>query len=353
MTLRKHSPALAYTLAAVVLLPLACERVDAGKFDGRGGDGDGDLGGAGPTTGGAENGTGGIVVGAGGITQPATGGTTNEVVLPNPLLDYCYSMGGMGGMPSSGSADGDLLIDDFEDGDNRVFGNGLSGRWESHNDGTEGGTQSPVGGFRTPEATWTDDAFDEGRDGSESSLHMTGAGFATWGSGQALYLAQGNNGLACLFDGSEYAGITFWARGHVTPDSTDVLKQPRKLEEVGKMRVKVVDLDVIANGGDELEPGATAGGRCDQENYSCWDSPLTRIELHEDADCWQKYVLPFSEMLADEWSKWRGVGITTLDASEIFQIAFEVSEKQSYEIWIDDIEFYTADDVPDEVLGCN
>src|SRR5690606_9579438 len=130
-----------------------------------------------------------------------------------------------------------------------------------------------------------------------------GAGFSTWGSGQALYLAQDNSTLACLFDASEYAGITFWARGHVTPDSTDVLQQPRKLDEVGKMRVKVVDLDVIANGGDELEPGAVAGGRCDQENFACWDSPLMRVELHEDPDCWQKYVLPFDEMLADEWSK--------------------------------------------------
>lgn len=353
MNLRKHSRSIASALGALVLLPLACERSDhdvvrgggdgdgastgGGNLGGQMGDGDGDGDGAGGSS------TGGVTFTTGGA---ASGGMLN---LPNPLLDTCSALGGMGGVPSVGDADGPLLIDDFEDGNNRIWGNGLSGRWESHNDGTEGGTQSPLGGFHFPESTWTDGAFDTGRTDT-NSLHMTGNGFDTWGSGQSVYFAQDGEGLACLFDATEYAGVTFWARGSVTlVNETDPFEQPKPVEH-NKVRVKVVDLDVIANGGDELEPGATAGGRCDQEKFSCWDSPLSRIQP---ADCWQKYVLPFDDMEADEWSKWKGEGITTLDSDEIFQLVFEVSELQNYELWFDDIEFYTSDDVPTEVMGCD
>jgi hypothetical protein len=260
----------------------------------------------------------------------------------------------MGGVPSVGDPTGDLVIDNFDDMDNQVDGNGLSGRWESHNDLTETAMQAPQGGFRWPGSDWTDMAFDTGRDGTGSSLHMTGGAFQTWGSGQALYLAQDDNGLACLFDGSAYAGITFWARGFVNPDSEDPFERPRA-HEIGTMRVKVVDLDVVSNGGTELEPGATAGGRCDQEGYSCWDSPVTQITLNEEPTCWQRYVLPFADMEAVGWSKWDGDDLfetRALDPDEIFQLSFEVSEKQSYDIWIDDISFYVDWSAPTPETMC-
>jgi hypothetical protein len=353
----RRLPSFIAPLGILILFPLACERADHDVVRGKpGGDGDGDnpsVGGTLMGTGGAEA-TGGApssggLPGAGG----GTGGELPEFVLPNPFLETCSSMGGMGGMLSVGDPNGDLLIDNFDDMDNRVEGNGLSGRWESHNDGAEeGGMQSPLGGFRVPESTWTDMAFDTGRDGTGYSLHMTGSGFQLWGSGQNLYFAQRGNGLACLFDGSAYAGITFWARGSVRTESDDVFEQPRA-HEIGKLRVKIVDLDVISNGGEELEPGATAGGRCDQEAYRCWDSPVSRVELS--ADCWQQYVLPFSEMKGLEWSKWDGddrFDAENLDPAEIFQLAFEVSEKQEYEVWIDDISFYVEGSEPTPETMC-
>lgn len=362
MKSRLHLRTLVAPLGVLVLLPLACERADhdvargqkekagsggnaavGGSSGGMVGDGDGDTGGAS---------SGGLGTGGG-----MGGGFVLD--LPNPLLETCSNnLGGMGGVPSVGDPDGNLLIDDFDDMDNRIQGNGLSGRWESHNDNEdateEAGMQTPQGGFRWPELDWSDNAFDTGRDGTGSSLHMTGSGFSVWGSGQALYFAQDDDGLACLFDGSAYAGLTFWARGHVTPDSDDVVEQPRP-HELGQLRVKVVDLDVVSNGGDKLEPGATAGGRCNQEVDRCWDSPVSRVELNEDTECWQRYVLPFSEMKGLEWSTWDGedtFDVENLDPSEIFQLAFEVSEKQHYEIWIDDISFYVEDDVPTPETMC-
>ncbi len=354
-----------------MLLPLACERADHDVVRGLTGDGDGDgdmvpMGGAsgGTVSGdgdGDEANTGGTSSGGFIITPPPTGGMAEIPPLPNPLLDVCTSsMGGMGGGSQAvGDPEGSLVIEDFDDMDPSVSGNGLSGRWESHNDGSGMEAEddpmsmmSPLRGFRYPESEWGNDAFDVGRDGMGYSLHMTGSGFTSWGSGQAIYLAQGSDGLACLFDGSAYAGITFWARGNVElmlPD--DPFSQPRE-PEFGMLRIKAVDLDVVANGGEELEPDATAGGRCDQESYRCWDSPVSRVALNENPECWQKYVIPFSEMVADEWSKWAGNAnsndVTTVDADELFQIAFEVSEWQSYEVWLDDIQFYTEDDVPAE-----
>lgn len=343
-----------------MLLPLACERADHDVVRGQNGgdgDGDGDNVGVGGSTGGVvgDGDTGGTSSGGLVGTGGGTGGELPEFVLDNPFLETCSSMGGMGGMLSVGDPDGDLLIDNFDDMDNRVEGNGLSGRWESHNDGAEeGGMQSPTGGFRSPESIWTDMAFDTGRDGTGNSLHMTGSGFQAWGSGQNLYFAQRENGLACLFDASAYGGVTFWARGHVAPESEDVFEQPRA-HEVGTMRFKVVDLDVVANGGDELEPGATAGGRCDQEAYACWDSPVMQITLNEDTSCWQRYVVPFADMEAVAWSKWDGDTLfdtRTLNLDETFQLAFEVSEKQEYEIWIDDVSFYLEGSAPTPETMC-
>lgn len=360
MKSRLHLRSLVAPLGVLVLLPLACERADHDVVRGQPeGDGDGDNPAAGgSSTGGMEGdgdgdgdtggtSSGGMPIGTGG----GSGGMLTEFELENPFLELCSNMGGA---PSVEPPEGDLLIDDFEDMDSRVEGNGLFGRWESHNDGTETGMQTPQGGFRWPDSNWTDMAFDTGRDGSGYSLHMTGSAFATWGSGQAVYFAENSEGLACLFDGSAYAGVTFWARGHVTLESEDVFEQPRA-HEAGKLRVKVVDLDMVANGGEELEPDATAGGRCDQEIYRCWDSPVSRVELNVDPACWQRYVLPFADMKGKEWSKWDGddrFDVENLDLSELFQLAFEVSEKQSYEVWIDDISFYVEGAAPTPETMC-
>lgn len=355
MFLRRRTHLVACMAGALLLLPLACERSDHDVTRGGDGDGDGD-GQTGGTTGlGGVDGGDGDETGSGGVfVTPGVGGTASggAPVLPEPLLETCspweVGMGGGPGMPSVGDASGSLVIDDFEDGDNLIWGNGLSGRWESHRDETATkGLQSPLGGIHEPGAVWTDsvggnDTFEAGYM-STNALHMTGSGWEQWGSGQSVYFAQDNDGIACLFDASAYAGITFWAKGTVELEyPSDDDKKPKNFE-TGLVRVHIVDRDVIPNEGNE--PDAEAGGECDQSKYVCWDSPVQRIEVK---DCWQKYVLAFDDFDADGWSKWKPES-PGLDPEEAYQLVFQVSEYQSYELWLDDVEFFTGDDVPSPV----
>lgn len=340
----RHLPLVVLT-ASFAVLPFACDdgpvhRVDPSMGGTTGSD-------SGSTTGGAGTST-------GGYPYVPTGGNGSTVIeLPNPLVDLCdgvLSMGGGGGggeggasssetMPSVGKASGDLLIDDFEDGDSRVWGNGLSGHWESHNDFTEGGVQSPLGGRHEPDKDWTQDAaseptFVEGREGGNAA-HFTGSGFENWGSGQALFFATDGEGDDCIYDGSAFDGITFWAKGSVElTHPEEPAKQPQAFEH-GKLKIHLVERDVVPN---------EVGGECDQETKDCWDSQRTRIELKE---CWQKYVIPFSELDRDGWSK---LDSGELDLDELYQLVFEVAQFQTYDISLDDIEFYVGE--TPEAVSC-
>lgn len=262
---------------------------------------------------------------------PGAGGVAE--VLANPLIETCTSsLGGMGGMLSQGRSDGHLVIEDFEDEDEMVWTNGISGQWESHSDFTEEALQSPLGGRHAPDSDWADPVgdvatFGPGRDGG-SAAHFTGRGFKLWGSGQALYFAIDETGDECIYDASAFDGLTFWAKGSVEleyPNETD--KWPKDFER-GRLKIHVVERDVVPN---------EIGGGCNQEKYDCWDSHRARIEL---TDCWQKFVIPFEDLGRDGYSK---TNPGELDLAELYQLVFEVSEYQEYDVWLDDIEFFVGD----------
>ena len=126
---------------------------------------------------------------------------------------------GAGGAPSceldgdgaAGAAVADaelVLLDDFEDGDDRslpvVIGHG---RWHAYNDQSEFSFQYPE---PCPNPT---SVLDGPTPQSAFSLLTTGCGFDQWGAGMQLVLADALDDCTMPLDAAGFDGVQFWARG--------------------------------------------------------------------------------------------------------------------------------------------
>ncbi len=213
------------------------------------------------------------------------------------------------------------ILDDFEDGDLSFAANGRVGTW--YNYGDDYGTLIPQ-----------DDSslvIAPGRGGSEYALHGGGVDFTEWGAGLGVTLARDSAGL-CLHDLSTYSGITFWARGYVeTIDEDSVIERDR-----GVVRLLLTEADVTP---------VESGGGCDGTRGGCWDSHRARFEPEE---CWKKFSFDFDELTPDGWGHDGG----ELDLDEIYNLGFEVSAHNDWELWVDDISFYLGDK-PSEEEDCD
>ncbi len=102
------------------------------------------------------------------------------------------------------------MIDDFEDGDIQVMQiQGRSGIWHLDNDGSQGGSQTPIGGFKTVEG---------GPGDSLDCAHTTGQGFSDWGSELNVNLNTPDYpGIEEIvygsYDASQFDGVVFMAKG--------------------------------------------------------------------------------------------------------------------------------------------
>ncbi len=279
-------------------LPFACSDGSSNDEDGQGGA---------PAAGGAgfwvaSGGTGAAASGGTGSGQKgASGGSATE-----GGLEICE----VSGRATVGRLDETPVLDDFDDGDSWFDENGLAGWWYAYTDETAG-TQTPTGDLIKPVAG--------GLDESGYALRVHGEGFTHWGSGFGAYLAFPQDGKPCLFDASEYSGISFWARGFVTADET------APAAEAGTFRVQLIEKDVTP---------VEEGGTCDVEG-ACWDSHRVRLVPSE---CWHKYSIPFDEFTPDGW----GLSGGDLDADQLYLLGFEVSNGQTYDLWIDQIEFFVG-----------
>lgn len=203
-------------------------------------------------------------------------------------------------------------IENFDDGDPFITGDGRTGMWFTFDDGS-GGEQTPTG------ADWSltrGGPIDEGW-----MLHARGGGFSIWGSGVGVSFAWDTTAeRACAYDATPWDGISFWAKGNVSG-----------------LAVGLPELDVVP---------VERGGRCE---VSCDGSHRGVVDLDE---CWQQYAFTFAELEPASW----GSEVGPVNPAELTGLEFVVSPNSSpdnrFEYWLDDIEFFRGDK-PQGRIACN
>ncbi len=201
-------------------------------------------------------------------------------------------------------ASGDVAsIEDFDDGDAFISGDGRRGMWFDFDDGS-GGQQTPTA------SAWRltqDGPGDEGL-----ALHVQGGGFTSWGSGFGVNFAWDEaENRACAYDATAWDGISFWAKGNV-----------------GGFAVGVAELDVTP---------VEQGGRCTSR---CYGTHQVEVDLD---DCWRQYAFSFSELEPVSWSPEDG----PVNAAELTALQFYAytgtAPNNHHEYWLDQIEFYEGE----------
>lgn len=138
-------------------------------------------------------------------------------------------------------------------------------------------------------------------------MHYYGSGFTNWGSGIGFNFIDPLGGPSQPYNASMYQGIKFWA----------------KIESGSSTAIRVV----FPN--SQTHPD---GGLC---GTACWDHFGLDFTL---TTTWQQYTLPFSSLTQQWWV----TQFPTFDVSTIYNMEFRHSQNVSYNVWIDNIEFYGA-----------
>ena len=185
------------------------------------------------------------------------------------------------------------IIDDFETDPGRVArSEGRGGYWFSYDDGTGG------------------KLVREEISDSTRVLHVKSSGFTHWGAGfGASFLPTTSLDHACAYDASAYSGIRFRARGR------------------GRMRL-------VFSGLSNTPP--SRGGRCTRPGDTCYDRPGVWVDLTEQ---WQTVEQLFCAFIPEGW----GGDHSGLDASDLVTVQFQMQARQNFELWLDDLAFFTME----------
>jgi hypothetical protein len=250
---------------------------------------------------------GGSASGGAAMGGSATGGdTTGGAAMGGSAAGGDAGGAGMGGAPAGGSAAGgaggavmppsDLLIDDFEDGDNLIVPvAGRNGAWFVSNDGSS--QQTP-----DPKMACLPSLLNPPRAASTMALHTTGANFTTWGAMVGANFVV--NGITVQpYDISAHLGVTFTAK-------------IGKATSVKQVRVSIRNYDTLYGCtvcGDPF--GATA----------TMSDTFTTIQV------------PFASMKQQGFGKPQ---LPNFDTKRTYAITFSWAAHQTFDVWIDDVAFY-------------
>jgi hypothetical protein len=188
------------------------------------------------------------------------------------------------------------LIDDFEDGNTQVAKReGRGGYWWRSNDSN--------GSVFTNDDT---KPVEEGCEGSTLCLHHSGKTSNAAGAWGVNFGA--NVGAEGTIDVSNYVGISFRAKAG---------------KGVGrKVRFKVGDINTHPN-----------LGVC----KTCWNHWGKDITLTND---WKEYRVLFSGL--QQAPGWGDPRPPSLDPRQFYTIDFSIEPGQSFDIWVDDLQFLTC-----------
>jgi hypothetical protein len=276
-----------------------------------------------PSSGGASSGTGGTTVyGGSSSAGSASGGTLSSGGSSGASSGGSLSTGGIssaGATSTAGAATGGFggspvvtcrgtvvangmqpLIDDMEDGDNRILPlEGRSGVWFTYNDDTAG-VQFPLS------ANFTMQTVPSDASGGMRIANTYGKGFSSWGAGMGLVLNDG-----CPYDAKVYRGVRFYARSELGPTSIYAM-------------VPTAATTPTSNGGTCIQATANA----------CYDDYQVVIGI--DAD-WREEYLQWGALSQLGWGTPAGFDPSTLMGMN-FQTIYQGGEAFSFSI--DDISFF-------------
>ena len=261
-----------------------------------------DTGGA-PVAGGA----GGVVTGGAATSGGQDVGGTSGAA-PNPTGGAPATGGASNGGDATGgavTAPGYTVIDLVDTANNSIELADGEGYWYTIDDG--GGTISPdTSGSEKLVAT----DLPEERDGSLLGIHVVADdGFDTWGSGLGFDLNSPSSSTKNKYDVSRYTNLVFWARAGT--GSFD-------------MRVNVLTAEIVA----DTNPGGECTTKCD-------DAYGVDISLDE---TWREYTIGLTAppLAQVGWGADPG-----FDPSSVLSIQFQAGVGVAFDIWIDDVQFYT------------
>ncbi|HEX7507330.1 MAG TPA: hypothetical protein VF550_11205, partial [Polyangia bacterium] len=222
-------------------------------------------------------------------------------ILAAMLSTGCNSLFGIHeGTPRPMCTDG-LMIDDMEDGDGFICPtNGRTGVWYDFGDGTPGEL--------TPRSDsnvlFTPTRIEDGSRGSSRyAARFAGSGFTAYGAFMGFALMNPPK----AFDAGGLGGITFWMKSNV-PVSVEL---------------PTLETAPIRDGGQCVDD-ATPGG-CNQ-HFS--------FEITAPAPGWLPYQIPFNAL--------SGGGTAIWNPSHLLNVNFHVPQDTAFEVWIDDVAFYTC-----------
>jgi len=194
---------------------------------------------------------------------------------------------------------GRLELDDFEDGDSKIFKVfEREGWWYTATDGTEGEQVFPEKGTFKPVPLPEEEATPD----NEYAAHLRAEGQTDWGVVWGTTLKWVRNGIGCPFNASEFAGIEFRAKGP-------------------------------AEGWVNFATPATTpkenGGTCREK---CWDSYGKLVRIKEG---WNRYEVRWEKLQQEGW----GTDVH-FDKDRLMNINFSAKTQHlPVDFWLDDLKF--------------
>lgn len=194
------------------------------------------------------------------------------------------------------AVDGEVVIDDLEDGDAIAsFGN-RRGDWFAYNDGSSGQVPMP---FQPTVG---------GPSGSLYAAQTAGAKFTIWGAGIGVALNQ-REALSCSYDASSCEGIRFWAKSSSAPP------------DVVRFRVAT-----------EKTTPFIEGGSCPPPDSGCNLHHQVQITL---TDTWTEYVVRWNELIQPTQP---GIRVP-FEPRALVRLYWQVAPNVSFGFGVDGIEF--------------
>ena len=252
-----------------------------------------------------DSGSGETNVGGGGAGAARSTGATNPTTTTGTTNPSTTSSTGSG---NPGTLD---PIDNMATNSGSILtAGGRQGAWYTYNDGS--GTQTPVTSDTMPfvKVAVTDAS---GGLSAPFAAQTFGSGFTIWGAGMGFDF---NNvaGKKSSYDGSQYTGITFWAKAGSQGDTTGQ-----------NMRFSILDTNT-----------APEGGKCDSAsttNNQCNDAFGAGVAL---TSTWQQYSFTWAQLAQEGWGK---NGVSALAASGLYAVHFQLAKGAKFDVWVSYVAF--------------
>jgi hypothetical protein len=229
--------------------------------------------------------------------EPSVFGGQGAKLDEKPLPDGAGKPEALGPCGKVGPVSDAQVIDDFEDGNDRIFkGFERDGFWFSASDKTEGSTITP----HAPFAAELLPAPEANKD-NRYAAHLTAAGEKDWGVVWGAQLSWTREGLKCPLNVAAFSGVRFRAKGP------------------GKIRVSMAVPEVTPKDG---------GGTCADR---CYDAHGKLFLL---SDSWDTYEMRWEKMQQGGWGT-----EARFTPERVVNIAINADVASlPIDFWIDDVE---------------